>query len=267
MKTKLLEFLNNENQILRGIITLPDEEIKKGVVCLHGFERCGTTEKKFKILAGILAENMIATFRFDFSGCGLSDGAFKLTTIEKQGKEFLHATNIFQKEIGKRNINIIAHSLGACVFATQIEKLKSFIEKIILIAPALNQKDLLRYWFVVSQMKKINPQQEITWQNYTDYLREEDFIKDCQRNDKMTKANYIQPDYFLQGKDIDFSKDFIGFNSNILHIHGSKDAAVPIESLHIKFDNQIIIENGDHDLEKPTQMEQWILKAKDFLLE
>lgn len=75
--------------------------------------------------------------------------------------------------------------------ATQMNKIKEQIGKIVLIAPALNQRDLLRYWFVTGQMKKANPSIEITWQNYKDYLDEEDFLKDCQRDDKMTKANRI----------------------------------------------------------------------------
>lgn len=267
MKTKLIEFPNNENQNLRGIITLPDEKTKKAVICLHGFERCSTTEKKFKTLADIFAENMIATLRFDFSGCGLSDGDFKFTTIERQGEEFFQAVKTFQKEMGNLKVSVLAHSLGACILATQIEKIKPKIEKIILIAPALNQKDLLRYWFVASQMKKSNPNIEITWQNYKHYLDEDAFTKDCQRDDKMTKANYILSDYFLQGKDFDFSENFNELNPKILHIHGLKDIAVPLESLNIKFENQIIMENGDHDLEKPNQMEQWNYKVVDFLLE
>lgn len=77
------------------------------------------------------------------------------------------------------------------MLATQINKIREQIGKIILIAPALNQRDLLRYWFVTGQMKKTNPSIEITWKNYKDNLNEEDFLKDCQRDDKMTKANYI----------------------------------------------------------------------------
>lgn len=266
MNTKLIEFSNTENQNLRGIVTLPNGEIKKGVICLHGFERCATTEKKFKTLADVLVENMIATLRFDFSGCGLSDGDFRFTTIEKQGLEFSHAIDVFQREIGNHKIDIVAHSLGACVLSSQIEKIKERIGKVILIAPALNQKELLRYWFVTGQMKKSNPNIEITWQNYRDYLNEEEFLKDCEKKDRMTKANYINPEYFLLGRDFDFSASFSGNTSNILHIHGSKDVAVPIESLNMKFGNQIIIENGDHDLERSNQMEQWIQKGVDFLL-
>ena len=265
MKTKLLEFPNNENQNLRGIITLPNGEIKKSVICLHGFERCSTTEKKFKALSNSLTERMIAILRFDFSGCGLSDGNFTFSTINRQGNEFIKAVDKLTKETGSNKISIIAHSLGACVLANKIEEAKSQIEKIILIAPALNQKDLLRYWFVVSQMKKSNPDIEITWVNYRKYLDESAFIKDCQRDDKMAKANYIGAKYFLEGKDFDFSEKFKDTDLEILHIHGSNDITVPINSLNVKFENQVIVKNGDHDLEKPDIMELWKSKAVDFL--
>lgn len=266
MKTQLLEIPNNENQNLRGIISMPDYQIQKGIICLHGFERCSSTEKKFKALSDSLVEKMMAVLRLDFSGCGLSDGDFKFTTIEKQADDFVLALRKLKSEIGQQRISVVAHSLGACILATRIDAIKEEIEKIILIAPALNQKDLMRYWFVTSQMKKSNPAIEITWQNYKQYLDESDFQQDCERNDKMTKANYIDSKYFLEAKDFDFSNKFDSMKDKVLHIHGSKDIAVPIESLNTKFDNQIIVENGDHNLEKPNQIEQWENKTVDFLL-
>lgn len=265
MQTKLLEFLGEEEQTLRGVLNLPKEKPIKSVIFLHGFERCSTTEKKFKALADHLAEKGVASLRLDFSGCGLSDGDFIATTITRQSGEFLKAIPIFLQEMGNEKINIVAHSLGACVLAGVIEKIKSRLEKIILLAPALNQKELLRYWFVTSQMKKMRAEEETTWQNYRQNLDEEAFETDCSRADKMTKANYIGADYFLEGKEVDFSEIFREYDSRILHIHGLKDVAVPLESLSFEFSNKIMVENGDHDLEKPNQRDQWLSKARDFL--
>lgn len=67
MKTQLLEFLNGENKILRGILALPNKEIHKTIICLHGFERCSSTEKKFKTLSDSLVEKKAAVLRLDFS--------------------------------------------------------------------------------------------------------------------------------------------------------------------------------------------------------
>lgn len=266
MKTKLLEFPNSENHILRGIISLPDEEAIKSVICLHGFERCSTTEKKFKKLSDSLVKNKVAVLRLDFAGCGLSDGDFTFTTIDKQANDFVVALTKLKNETGHKKIHIVAHSLGACVLAAKIDEIKEDIGKVILIAPALNQKDLLRYWFVTIQMKQSNSKIEITWQNFNQYLDETAFQQDCKRNDMMTRINYIDSKYFLEAKDFDFSKKFNDLSSRVLHIHGLKDNAVPIESINTKFENQIIIENGDHDLERPDLMTQWLDKAVDFLL-
>lgn len=267
MKTKLVEFPNKENENLRGVLSLPDNEVENAVICLHGFERCSTTEKKFKLLSDSLAGEKTAVLRFDLFGCGLSDGDFRFTTIEKQADEFIMALKKLRTEVGDLKINVVAHSLGACVLALKIEEIKDRIGKIVLIAPALNQRELLRYWFVTSQMKKSDPEIEITWHNYKQYLDENAFQKDSERNDKMTKANYIEARYFLESKDLDLSDRFKDLNSRTLHIHGLKDKAVPIESLNIKFDDQVIVENGDHDLEKPDQLVQWKNRAVDFLTE
>lgn len=265
MKTKLIEFLNAEQQYLRGVLTLPATEIKMGAICLHGFERCSTTEKKFKAVADRLAGRGIATLRLDFSGCGLSDGDFQYTTIEKQGLEFVSAITALQEVVGNNKIVVIAHSLGACILASQIEKLNDVLGRIVLLAPALNQKDLMRYWFVASQMKKTSPGIEINWENYADYLNEKEFIEDCNKTNKTTKANYIKPEYFLTSKDLDYSDSFNNATQQIMHIHGSKDMAVPFESLMVKFENQIIVDSGDHDLERPNQLEQWLQPCVDFL--
>jgi len=48
MKTQLLEISNGENLNLRGVISMPDDQIQKGIICLHGFERCSSTEKSLK---------------------------------------------------------------------------------------------------------------------------------------------------------------------------------------------------------------------------
>ena len=59
--------------------------------------------------------------------------------------------------------------------------------------------------------------------------------------------------------------NFKPFLDKILHIHGNKDAVVPLESVSVNFSNQIIVEGGDHDLEKPDQTKQWLEKVVEFL--
>lgn len=244
--------------MLRGVVTLPDDAVKEAVIFLHGFERAGSTESKFKHLADTLSQNGFATLRFDFSGCGLSDGDFRFTNIEKQWKEFLSEIAAFQEEFWSMKLNIVTHSLGACALAEQIENIKEQIAKMVLIAPALDQARLLRYRFVSWFMKKTNLSVKITWNNYEEYFDEELFLVDCNMAGKMSKRNFIDSGYFLMGKDNDYSQKLDPYLEKILHVHGDRDVAVPLQSISNNFPNQIIVSDWDHDMERPDQIGQWL---------
>ena len=294
MQTKLVEFKNQENEALRGILNVPDLRPSQGAIFLHGigggkdakfrmvsvstsgtpareavflqgFERNATVEKKSKNTALALARRNIASLRFDASGCGLSDGDFSKTTIIKRSKEILKAIEALENECGKLKIDFVAHSMGMCPLALIMEKIKPLIHKMVFIAPALNQKDLLRYYFVRDSKKKTNPGLEISWSNYKQYLDENEFLADCRRTGRMVRENYINPDYFLEAKDMDFSHSFDSIKDRILHVHGELDMSVPLESLSVEFPDCIIVKGGDHDLERPDFWDQWFPQAVDFL--
>lgn len=264
MQTKLIE-INYSDNFLRGILTTTDGKCKHGVLCLSGFERCSSTEKKFKTLADNLTKKDVATLRLDFSGTGLSDGDFKDISIDKFSAELMRAITFFHKEIGVTRISFVAHSLGGYILAKQLESIRNLCSKIILLAPALNQKDLLRYWFVTGKYKKIDPLLKITWNNYQDYFDEAEFLNDCRRTDRMTKTNYVKPDYFMQNKEADFSGYFTGNEKNIFYVHGDKDSIVPIESLNVNFVKKLMVIGGDHDLERPDMIEQWLEEVVKFI--
>jgi alpha-beta hydrolase superfamily lysophospholipase len=294
MQTKLVEFKNQEKETLRGILTVPDRMSETGtiflqgfegdtnaknravslstagadrwgMVYLQGFERNTTVEKKSKLMAGALAQKDIVSLRYDSAGCGLSDGDFSKTTLEKRSRELLKAIEILQKESGVSKINISAHSLGMCPLALVFDQVKPLVNKMIFVAPALNQKDLMRFYFVRDSMKRNDPGLAIVWDNYKQYLDEEAFLADCRRTGRMVRENYIAPEYFLEAKDMDFSHSFDSVKENILHVHGERDMSVPLESLSVEFPSRIIVKGGDHDLERPDFWEQWFPQAVEFL--
>jgi len=264
MKIKLIEFKNQNNITLRGILTISDDQPVAGAIFLQGFERNATVEKKFRQMAASLAAQNVVSLRYDASGCGLSDGDFAKTTIRSRAQELLSAVSIFKRKYGDLKINFVAHSLGACALALALDEVKPVIGKIVFIAPALNQKNLLRFYFVRDAMNKLNSEFKISWTNYKQYLDEELFEKDCRRIDKIARENYIGPDYFLEAKDLDFSRSFDTIKEKILHVHGDCDMSVPLESVGIKFARRIIVKGGDHDLERPDFWQQWFPKAVDF---
>ncbi len=262
---KLIEFKNKEGEVLRGIFS--DEGSSFVVLCVHGFEKTATTEPKFKRLSDELSKKRISSFRFDFSGCGLSGGDFKDTTVEKMIDELELAIKEVKGE--GRKLSIVAHSLAGCVVAGFRKKYPEVVfEKIILIAPAFNQKELLRFYFAVSKMRREDKNLELSWNDFKkDFSKfpEEEFLKNYKNERKMSKANYFPKKYFKENKEKNYLVYFSGNEENILHIHGDKDKAVPRESLNVNFKNEIIVKDGDHDIERPTMQNQWIKKAVEFL--
>jgi len=263
---KLIEFKNDNGDKLRGIVEGVDS--KEAIVFVHGFERT-TIETKFKNFIDILKDKYL-TFRFDFTGCGLSDGDFANTTVKSMTQDLKVTICEIQSiypQITK--INIVSHSLGCVASLIYAKQNINQIKKIIALAPALNQKELQRFWFVNETMRKTNPETQVSWQNYKEFLDEMDFESYCQLG-KTTKSHYINPEYCLEVLETDFqillTEDVA---SKMLIIHGSIDDKVPFESNN-QLPPEIKIlktEGGDHDLEKPVIVKQYLDNAIKFLEE
>jgi len=145
MKEKLVIFKNENGKRIFGILSLPEKRRKfPAVIMVHGFSKT-KSERKFVELARELVKNGIASLRFDFSGCGDSEGKFEEIRISKQVEELNDAYERLKKERGidKNRIGIFAHSLGtviAAIFQRKYQKAKCLV----LVAPAFNQKSLIK---------------------------------------------------------------------------------------------------------------------------
>jgi len=78
--------------------------------------------------------------------------------------------------------------------------------------------------------------------------------------------NNISSDYFMENKDKDYSSYLERSKEKILHIHGMSDDVVPFESVNIDLNN-ILIKEGNHNLERPDMIEQWIKPIIKFIEE
>jgi len=261
---RLIEFTNKRGEILRGIIDEADSD--RSIIFLHGFERT-TVEPKFKNFIDRM-KGRATLFRLDFAGTGLSDGNFSTTTIEFMRDDLESAILVLSAQYPKiKRFDLVAHSLGAVVAVVYTREFSDKIGKIVALAPALNQKDLQRFWYVKSSLKNSNPEIAVTWENYADYLDENVFYEYCRQNREVAAhnlgSNLCQE---VEGTDFQILLDE-QIASKLLIIHSQNDEVVPIVSNNqLPPDIQMIsLTDGKHDLEKPSVVQQYLKQAVDFL--
>ncbi len=262
---QLIEFKNHKKEVLRGIL---DKAVyKNGVIFVHGFERT-TIEYKFKNIVDRLRKKT-NLFRFDFSGCGLSCGLFEDMTVEKMSKELRAALKVFKKNCpAVKNIILVAHSLGACVVVDLLRAgFVKDVKKIVFLAPALNQRDLLRYWFAKSQPKHNHV--SLNWNNFKQYLSEADFQADLREKRRMTREHWLLNGYYLEGEKINYQELLAKINfdfNNLLVIYGDSDDKVPSESnANWPASTRLIVaEGGDHNLERPDVVGKYLNEVVTF---
>jgi alpha-beta hydrolase superfamily lysophospholipase len=155
----------------------------------------------------------------------------------------LEAISLTQTITGISKTSIFAHSFGACVLASQLHHLQvRSLNKLILLAPALNQKALMRYRFVQRKIKEKNSKKVITRATYTDFLKEKEFLKDCKLPNRITKYATLHSTFYEELQHSDFSTAFMPYQQQTLHLHGTEDTVVPLESISSTFIHQILIE-------------------------
>ncbi|OGZ10740.1 MAG: hypothetical protein A3D65_01735 [Candidatus Lloydbacteria bacterium RIFCSPHIGHO2_02_FULL_50_13] len=263
MPTRLTEFPNARGDKLRGVLT-GYWTARHSVLMLPGYERAASSEPKFKRLADKLEKSQIASLRLDYSGCGLSDGEFGANTVASYADDVVRALKSLRKR-GFKKFRVVAHSLSACIVAHLYAAQEIEFDRIVLIAPALDQRALQRYWFVRNTMRRQNRTFRVTWQNYGTFLNEQEFAEDCARTDKMTGKNYVGGIFFPENKDRDYQNDFRPLAGKTLLVHGEHDDIVPIESLGIEYPQSSIVPRGDHELERPDMTRVWLPHAADYL--
>lgn len=260
--TQLIEFKNHKKEVLRGLIDKADSN--KGIIFIHGFERT-TIDARYKNIVDSL-KGKINLFRFDFSGCGLSDGKFEDMTVEKSERELEKAIKIFKKHCPRlKDISLVAHSLGCCVGLKYLSDHPNQINRVVFFAPSFNQRRLHRYLFV----RKFKTT-EITWQTFKKYFSEKEFQAWLRNKKIMTREHRISNQHFLENKEIDFQYLFNNFDfdfKNILIVHGRDDQIVPLMSNN-KLPREIKVikvDKGDHGLRRPDMVKQYFRKMVDFL--
>jgi uncharacterized protein (TIGR00725 family) len=244
-------FRNEKGKQLVGILHLPKKEKPPLVIICHGFDRT-KTDKKFVELARTLQKEGIATFRFDFEGCGDSEGNFGEMTIKREARDLNSALKTVLKEgdFDSSKIAFIGDSLGAVVISLFVKNFKCPVETMVFWVQAFNQRELFKVWHTKKEIKK--------WEKQG-YL-----IK----GDKMLGRAYLN-----ENKETDYSSVFSEISEiPILLIHGKKDKDVPLKfskTLARKYKNikLKILQKADHKFANFASRKELIKLTVNWLKE
>lgn len=246
---KPIVFRNKNNKQLVGILHMPKGRKKFPLVVIcHGFG--GTkTGRKFVKLSRSLVKNNIASFRFDFEGCGDSDGNFETITVKRQISDLKSAIDwvLRQKSISKQRIALLGSSLGSVVAALFITQNEFPAKSLVFWAPAFNQEKLIPAWHNKSSLKK--------WKKQKYFVRKED---------------KIGISYLKENEKKDYSQLLFGIKVPILIIHGKKDETVPFKfskklAKNYKNIKLIPIVGGNHKFEDYYVQDRLIKETVSWL--
>jgi hypothetical protein len=138
---------------LRGMVHSPRKQTGVFALFAHGFtsQRMGP-EYLFVRLSRRLAEESIASLRFDFSGCGESDGAFADVTVSGMCADIISASKYCKKQFSPRAIVLIGHSLGGTASAMVCREIDA--ATVILLAPVASPLAAAQRYETVQQRGK-----------------------------------------------------------------------------------------------------------------
>ena len=144
-KAQQIEDLTLQGSKGKLAATLQTPKIEKGkkvrmVIICHGF---GSNKDRplLRAIADKLQEAGIASIRFDFNGCGKSEGRFQDMTVLNEIEDAKKVIDYAQKLPWVSGISIVGHSQGGVVASMVAGQLKKSIKSVALCAPAAVLRD------------------------------------------------------------------------------------------------------------------------------
>jgi len=201
-----ITFKNKKEKELVGVIHLPEIKKPPVVIICHGFLNT-KTDKKFIKLDRALRRAGILAFRFDFEGCGDSEGDSKEITVAEEVSDLNSVYKILLKEcdVNPQRIALVGASLGAVVASLFVERFKIPAKTLVFWSQAFNQKRLFEGWYSKEDSAEI---------------KKKGFIIKGEKE--------IGEDYYLENRNRDYSQVFSKLRLPILLIQGKEDKDVPL---------------------------------------
>lgn len=247
--------LNTEKGILRGMLHLPDTTKKEkfpGVILYHGFSG-DRTEPGFMFVrfSRLLADNGIASVRFDFLGSGESDGSFTDMTISGEIDEANSILDYFRSldMIDEDRIIILGLSMGGSVAGYLAGKRSSLLRGLVLWAPAGEFRLLIKEKERLIESGEIS----VDLMDISGLLLGQNFIDDARSLNILEKTE--------------------GYTGETLIIHGTEDTVVSVvvsegyKKLFGKKAELVLIDGADHTFQGIEWIEQLFNTSLTFIKE
>ena len=222
---------NQEGEKLVGLKTYP--ETKQGkypiVLLVHGFGVTKHESGMFDKLAELISAEGFLVYRFDFSGCGESEGDYSNTTLTKQRDELKNFLEYIQKdkEADNTNIAILAQSFGTAVTVALGPQVKT----IILMGSIAHPFKVISSLFG-NKFNKDGP---------------------SERTRESGNITYLEPLFWKDAKTYNLLENIKKINSPVLFVHGKIDEKVPLSEMKEYLENtknseKLILKKACHDL-------------------
>ncbi len=236
-KEELVSIKNPSGELLVGDVTFPDiPQAKHAVIILvHGFGAERHESGLFTDLANMFSSSGLLVFRFDFSGCGDSEGDYSETSLTKLGSDLKAILNFVRKrhDVDQDKIGVLAQSFGT----STIVSIEPTVACLVLTGAISNPHKVMKEIF----REGYNPK------GVSSRVRS---------GGNITK---VGPQFWT-----DFSKhNLLGSITKIkcpvLFIHGSKDDKVPLSQMMAFYKKanspkkKVVLEGADHSLRPHRQ--------------
>lgn len=125
---------------LEGTDTLKNDRV---VIMFHGFQgNLGYQPGKLLYdLSDSITRAGLPTLRFDFDGCGKSDGNFDQMTVLGELLDAMQIIDFARTKMAAKHIYLVGHSQGGVVASMVAAYYRDIIEKLVILAPAATLKD------------------------------------------------------------------------------------------------------------------------------
>ncbi|MCK5474152.1 MAG: alpha/beta fold hydrolase [Candidatus Aenigmarchaeota archaeon] len=224
-------FKNKKGLQLVGMLHMPESgKSEKTIIICPGFG--GTkTQKMFVETARALVVQNFCVLRFDFTGHGDSEGIYEDYSIKNEIDDLECAVKFLEtfETINTENIGLMGHSLGAAISVMYAKENKN-VKSLVLLAPALNLRELMLLWYTKRQIYDLKLKGKIDIEKHT-----------------------ITKEFFDEAHEINLTDDFRGLEIPKIVIHGKEDETIPVDYItaFLKEESETfkvdILENAEHD--------------------